>query len=416
MNISQQFSPPFKLIAPFFIVGISVYVASVLSLFSFDISTLHYLNNLTLAWVHVFLLGFMMMIIFGAMAQLVPVVLEVEHFEVGLYYAIYPLLLIGTLFMAVGFYGFPMLLPFGGTIVFIAFSIFLFETFLTIRKVKKLNFVIISILIANIFLLLGLIVGIVMALGYGGLMDLDLESLLISHVYLVLIGYVSITIMGVGFILVPMFWLSHGFSWRYAKIALVTLSLSVVLIVIGSLTYINLLNTLAYVLTIISFFLYAYNIYVIYKKRVRVEADIYFKSILFSSISLLVALILGIFYFITQKQEILLATFWIVFFGFITHIIIGHLYKIIPFLVWYERFSPYVGKKQVPMLADMVPVNSANMQFIFSSIGVLCVLVSILTGDEVIYKSGLSFLSMGAIFLFKDVLTMINFKGGLDVQ
>ncbi|WP_373072132.1 hypothetical protein [Sulfurimonas sp.] len=415
MNISQQFSPPFKLIAPFFIVGISVYVASVLSLFSFDIGTLHYLNNLTLAWVHVFLLGFMMMIIFGAMAQLVPVVLEVEHFAIELYYAVYPLLLIGTSLMAVGFYGFPVLLPFGGTIALIAFGIFLFETFLTIKKVKKMSFVIGSMIIANIFLLLGLIVGIVMALGYSGLMDVDLNGLLRSHVYLVLVGYVSITIMGIGLVLIPMFWLSHGFSWKYAKIALLTLSIAVILIFIGSLTCINTLNISAYGLTIISFSLYSYNIYVIYKKRVRVETDIYFKSILFSSISLFIALILGIFYFLTQKQEVLLATFWMVFLGFITHIIIGHLYKIIPFLVWYEKFSPYVGKKQVPMLADMIPVNSANMQFIFSSIGVLCVLISILTGNEVVYKSGLSFLSMGAIFLFKDVLSMISFKGGLDV-
>ena len=69
-----------------------------------------------------------MMIIFGAMAQLVPVVLEVGHFAVDLYYIIYPLLFIGTIFMAYGFLYSPTLLPYGGVIVLISLSIFIFET------------------------------------------------------------------------------------------------------------------------------------------------------------------------------------------------------------------------------------------------------------------------------------------------
>lgn len=88
MNISQQFAPPFKLIAPYFIIGVLTLTISTFLLFDIDISSAHSLNNSTLSWVHLFLLGFVMMIIFGAMAQLVPVVLEVGHFAVDLYYII----------------------------------------------------------------------------------------------------------------------------------------------------------------------------------------------------------------------------------------------------------------------------------------------------------------------------------------
>jgi hypothetical protein len=45
-----------------------------------------------------------MVIIFGAMAQLIPVVLEVGHEVVDLYYVILPLLVIGTIIMVIGFW------------------------------------------------------------------------------------------------------------------------------------------------------------------------------------------------------------------------------------------------------------------------------------------------------------------------
>ena len=91
MNISTGFAPEFRLIVPFFKIGVIVYLFCNLLLFKFNVQTLHNLDITVLSWVHLFLLGFVMMIILGAMAQLIPVVLEVEHFAVDLYYVIYPL-------------------------------------------------------------------------------------------------------------------------------------------------------------------------------------------------------------------------------------------------------------------------------------------------------------------------------------
>ncbi len=411
MNISTDFAPPFKLVSPFFIIGIFVYLFSVVLLFGFDPSSMHTLDSSILSWVHLFLLGFVMMIIFGAMAQLVPVVLEVGHFAVDLYYVIYPLLLIGTILMALGFYSYPLLLPFGGIIAFISFGIFLFETFLTIFKVKKLNFVITSVLIANIFLLLGLIIGIVMSLGYAGVLDVDIYSLLKTHVYMVLFGYVGITIMGMSLILLPMFWLSHNFSWIYVKTALVFISLGIVSVSFSSFSSSVLFEYLGYMLSLVALFLYFYQIYVIYKKRVRLENDVYFKSIFFSFSSLIICLLLGLIYLVFPSNRLLLGISWLAFAGFISYVIIGHLYKIVPFLVWFERFSPLVGKKKVPMLADMIPVKSANIQLFSSFIGIIIITIGIFFSSNDIYKTGVSFLLIGAVFLVKDIFYMINFKG-----
>ena len=410
MNISQQFAPPFKLISPYFYLGTLVFTCSVLLLFGIDLSNLHSLNSSTLAWIHLFLLGFVMMIILGTMAQLVPVVLEVGHFAVDLYYIIYPLLFIGLILIALGFNYYFILLPYGGVITFISFLIFLFETFLTIMKVKKLNFVITTVLLANIFLLFGLIFGIVLALGYSGTINIDIHTILKTHIYLVLIGYVGITIMGMSLVLLPMFWLSHNFSWKYVKIALSILCIGILFVVISSLSKSIVFEYLGFGFTLVALFLYFYQIFLIYKTRVRLELDIYFKSIVFGYLCLFVSLILGLVYIFNPNEKLLLTLSWFGIFGFLSFLIIGHLYKIIPFLVWYERFSPFVGKKKVPMLADMVPKKSANLQFIFLSFGVIIVGISLLSSSELIFKSGVSILSIGAIFLLKDVIFMIRFK------
>ncbi len=410
MAISQEFAPPFKLIAPYFIIGVIVYVFSVFFLFSFDITTISHLDSSVLSWIHFLLLGFVMMIIFGAMAQLVPVVLEVGHFAVELYYIIYPLLFIGTILMVGGFGFLPQLLPYGGVVVLISLMIFIFETFMTIKRVKKFNLVMTSVALANGFLFFGLIFGLIMALGYAGIVSVDISSFLKAHIYLVFVGYVGITIMGMSMVLIPMFWLSHSFSWKSVTYALWLISLGVVSISFSSIFDSIYLEYIGYILTLVALFLYFYQVFVIYKTRVRVENDIYLRSMVFSYITIFISLVMGVLYLFSESQTLLLAIGWLVIFGYITFIINGHLYKIVPFLVWFERFSPLVGKEEVPMLNDMLPNRSASLQFIFSASGVVLGFVSILIQNNELFHAGVSFLFMGSVFILKDLIYMIRFK------
>jgi len=410
MAVGTDFAPPFKLIAPYFIIGILSFAVSVLLLYGVDVTTLSQINTETIAWVHLFLLSFVMMIIFGAMAQLVPVVLEVGHFAVDLYYVIYPLLFSGSLMMAYGFLHSPALLPYGGIVVLISLLIFVFETFMTINKVKKFNTVMVSVVIANIFLFLGLIFGITMALGFAGTISVDIHALLKAHIYLVLFGYVGITIMGISMVLLPMFWLSHSFSWTPIKRALFSITTGVISVVLSALFEIEPLQYVGYILTFIALFFYIYQIYIIYATRVRLENDIYLHSLLFSYGSFFVAVILGIVYILTDHERLLLAAGYLTLMGFITFIIVGHLYKIVPFLVWYQRFSPLIGKQKVPMLADMVPAWSAKFGFGYNTLGVVISTIAILASSNLMFDVGVSFMFFGSIFVVKDIFYMINFK------
>jgi len=410
VKISQDFAPPFKLIAPFFIIGSFFYFFSSFYLFFFDVTTLSFSDPKVLAFVHLFLLGFVMMIIFGAMAQLVPVVLEVGHFGVELFYAIWPLLLIGSVLMVFGFLYSPALLPYGGVVVLISMMIFVGEIFLTIFKVEKLTLVMSSVLISNTFLFFGIIFGLLMALSYAGTLSLDIGALLKAHVYSVIAGYIIITIMGLSIVLVPMFTLSHSFSLKPLEIGMGLMSLAVVLVIISAFFNISWLSYIAYLTALSGMISYFYLIYIIYKTRPRKENDVYAISIVFSYVSMLVALALGVFYFITTKENYLLASSWLFFFGFFAFLITGHIYKIIPFLVWFEKFSPLVGKQKVPMLADMVPYKSSQAQFIFSATGVILMTLALLFGSNSLVGAGASFLVVGSLAFVRSVFYMINFK------
>ncbi|WP_310442537.1 hypothetical protein [Sulfurimonas sp.] len=409
-SISQDFAPPFKLIAPFFIIGSLFYLASVAYIFFISAQNISMLDTKILGFVHLFLLGFIMMTIFGAMAQLVPVVLEVGHFGVELFYAIWPLLSIGTIMMAFGFFSYPMLLPFGGVVVLISIMVFIMEIFLTIKKVKKFNLVMKSILLSNTFLFFGIIFGLVMALGYSGLIEVDINALLRSHVFLVVIGYVTITIMGLSVVLLPMFGLSHGFSTKPLEKAIVIVCLAVLLVVLSSFIKLAFLEYAGYMLATLGLFMYFYFVRTIYKTRARKEIDIYAKSLIFSYFSLIASLIFGIAYIIFGFEPLLLSSGWMIFFGFFSFAVTGHVYKIIPFLVWFEKFSPLVGKQKVPMLVDMLPKKSSSAQFVFCAAGVIVVAVAILLQNDALIKAGASFLFVGALAFVRSVFYMINYK------
>jgi len=355
-------------------------------------------------------LGFAMMIIFGAMAQLIPVVLGVGHWAVELFYIIWPLLLIGLFLMVFGFSVNSSFLPYGGTFVLISIGIFVLNVFVTLRKVETFSLVVKTVIFSNVFLLMGLIFGIVMALTFSGALSLNVIVLLKAHVYLIVGGYIGVSIMGLSLVLLPMFGLSHNFSKVPITVAFYMLSVGVICVALSCILNLNLIMSIGYILSITSFFIYFAQIVLIYKTRARKENDIWVKSMFFSYGSLIISLLLGFVYLLNPNDALIISSGWLFFTGFIGFIITGHLYKIIPFLVWFERFSPLVGKKKVPMLADMVPTKSATYHLIFTSVGVSICTIGLLFSHDTIFKIGASFLVIGAVYLTHGLFYMTGLK------
>jgi len=210
-QVSSDFAPPLKLISPFFKYGVIFYLLSMLALLFFEPS-FSYEQMSIAGWIHLFLLGFVMMVIFGAMAQLIPVVLEVGHVVVDVYYVIFPLLGIGASVMVAGFWLMPALLPYGGLLVLVSMIIFASENIATLKKTTIRTLTIDTVAWSNGYLLLGILTGFAIALGLSGDLGLNITLMLKAHVYAVIGGYVVLTIIGLSLILIPMFSLAHGFK------------------------------------------------------------------------------------------------------------------------------------------------------------------------------------------------------------
>lgn len=408
LAIGKDFAPPLKLISPYFTIGVTFYLLAMISLFTFS-ATFNHQEMAVAGWVHLFLLGFVMIIIFGAMAQLIPVVLEVGHAIVDLYYVILPLIGLGTIGMIIGFWLEPALLPYGGLLVLISMIIFAIEAFSTLKKAEINTLTVKTVAISNGFLLLGILTGFLIALGLSGVMAVDIDSMLKAHIYAVLGGFVLLTIMGFSLTLIPMFSLAHGFDETPIKRGFTLVALGAGLVFISALT-IEAVAWLGYLFTLIGVGLYLYQIYIIYKLTVRKELDVWAKSMMFGFGSLFLALIFALISFIPSLSDVWLHTsVWLFMVGFIGFLINGHLYKIVPFLVWFERFSPLVGKEKVPMLHEMYPKEQANMMFWYSAIGTVLGAIGLLFQNDYLFQSGAGFLIVGAIFLNLSMSKMLGY-------
>lgn len=407
-NISRDFAPPFSLIAPFFMVGVVFYFLSMAALFFLDGDVL-YSEMYTIAWVHLYLLGFVMMIIFGAMAQLVPVVIEVGHAAVDFFYIIWPMLAIGTMLMVAGFAFSASLLPFGGMVVLVSMLIFAADLFWTLKKGEHKSIVVSVMWTSNIFLLLGIVSGFIMALAFGGLIAVDPHQWLEAHVFAVFGGYVLLTIIGLSMVLLPMFGLSHGFNEKPVQITYKLIIAGVTSVMAGSLWELIYLEWFGIGATFVALCSYFYQIFLIAKTRARKENDVWVKSLVFAFFTLLLAMIFSIVYLSGGPEVWLMSAGWFLMAGFTGFLITSHLYKIIPFLVWFERYAPLVGKQKVPMLHEMVPKRQANAQMIFTASGVSLVGIALLVQNDALFYGGVSALVVGAAYLLYSVYTMMQY-------
>jgi hypothetical protein len=406
--VSSDFAPPLKLIAPFFKYGVIFYLLSMMGLLFFE-PTFSYAQMDVAGWVHLFLLGFVMMIIFGAMAQLIPVVLEVGHAIVDVYYIILPLLGIGVSVMVAGFWLMPSLLPYGGLMVLIAMIIFAMESIATLKKSELRTLTVKTVAWSNGYLLLGILTGFAIALGLAGELSIDVGMMLKAHVYAVLGGYVVLTIIGFSLILIPMFSLAHGFEEDHINRAFKLVITGVGVVFFGALFGVEALMWAGYLVTLAGVVFYMIQIYIIAKLTVRKEWDIWAKSMVFAFGTLGFAIVVGIVAFLTGKESFLHAAVWFLVLGFISSMITGHLYKIVPFLVWFERFAPLVGKEKVPMLHEMYPKENASMMFWFTAGGVILGGLGLMGESDLLFKAGASFLFVGAVFLYTSMQKMLSY-------
>ena len=405
MNVSPNFSPSVKLMKPYFLLSGFFYTLSMLWLFFLDPQA----DNLDfhiVGWVHLYMLGFVMLSIFSAMAQLGPIVVETKHANEKVFKYVWVFLTIGLIYMELGFYVKSSYLINGGVLVLIAMSIYAVEFLLILRDMKRKTSVTNAMKMSNFFLLFGILTGLVMAFGFNGLLEINPHDFLNIHTYSLVVGFVILFIMGISIILIPMFGYSKRISDNNFSKSFLTLSGGVIVMSLSPLFFTTYMQNIAYTLSIIAILLYFYQLKNMFTSRKRVVHDIWAKSMYVGYLSFITTFTLFCLYFFNANELLLKLAMWILLVGFFGFLIIGNFYKIVPFLVWFQVYSPLIEEKAVPMLHELTPQREVSLQWFYSTLGLLISSFGILLQNDKLFFGGVVLLAVGGL-IFLSVIHKI---------
>lgn len=408
MNISPDFSPPLRLIAPYFVIASLFYTVSMGMLLGLD-ANIRLDDFRLIGWVHAYMIGFVMMVMVGAMGQLSVVIAEVHHRYRGIFGWVWPLLSLGTMILIAGFYRDPSWLMIGGGMLFAALGLFAFNLFMTLTDAKRKTEVTQAMRWSNLFLLIGLAIGWEMAFGYGGMIEIDPSRWVMGHVFSIFGGYILLSIMGVSTILLPMFGACNRPGESEYKISFYAMALSAVLALSASIARLELLLHAALLVGAAALGLYLWSVYRIFTSRARHYADIWERSAAAAFIALIAAIMIGIYGYVQINTHFIMLSFWLLTAGFLGFLITAHLYKIVPFLVWFERFAPYVDERDVPMLHQLLPQKWASLQWMLSLVGVMLIGVAIGFGNTDALHIGALFMVLSGIVLIAIVIKVLSY-------
>ncbi len=340
-----------------------------------------------MALTHLAALGWITMTAMGAMFQLIPVVLEVPLWSERLGRVQFWVYLFGVLGFVGSLWSFRFnWAPLFAFILFLAFLQFLLNLGMTMVGVKRWDWTAYHIVASLLYLGATSFMGLLLALNLGtGFLGPQVLGFLKGHIYLAAWGWVSLLIVGVSYRLLPMFALSHGYREGAGKASFILGNLGVLGLFFGFtlgkgdrlwLPFFSILLFLAIIL-------YALQAFEILKaRRRRLDVSLYHSGA--AILYLLIAGLLGVLSSLGSFPvgfQFYYAYAYIGLMGWISLFIVGQMYKIIPFLAWFHKYSHKVGLEPVPIMKEMFSERLAMTQFYLMNLGILGTAFSFAAGS-----------------------------------
>jgi len=407
MNINPNFSPSIKVMGIYFLLSSFFYLLSMVLMFFLDFN-LDIKDFRLIGWVHLYMLGFVMMAIFASMAQLGSIVVETKHHNVDVFKYVWVFLVLGLLLMLFGFFVDISFLIYGGLLVLVAMAIYAVEFLLTLKGARRKTTITTAMKMSNLFLIIGIMTGLTMAFAFNGYLDINPHTLLNMHTFGLVVGFVVLLIMGISIILIPMFGYSKRVSDDEFKHSFFTLSVGVIVMMLSVFFETKLLQNIAYGITTLALVIYFFQLYKMAKSRKKVVHDIWAISMYVGFLSFIVASIIVVSYLFLNHEILLKVGMWIMLIGFFGFLIIGNFYKIIPFLIWFQIYSPLIEEQQVPMLHELLPKKLSNLQWVYSSLGLVASSMAIMLENQQLFLGGIVLLSVGGVLFFIIILKILR--------
>ncbi|HWV38044.1 MAG TPA: hypothetical protein VN033_06160 [Vulgatibacter sp.] len=315
------------------------------------------------AVVHLFVLGWLVLSIFGALCQFLPVAIGRQVRWQALAGISFVAQVAGVVAFATGLATSQRgVLYLGASLLTVAFTTFAANLVATLAGARDRALTFWALAGSSLFLVATPAFGFALAMNLHG--DVQLASrfaTVATHAHVALVGFVMLVIVGVAHRLLPMFLLSHGASEKPAWIAVALLFLgALVLSMPASLGSPRVLAASALTAGgLVAFFVQA-TLFFKHRKRRAIDPGMRLAAIGIAGMG--VALVLAPFALSAGvSNPRLLATYFVVLIGAIGVFVAGHYFKIVPFIVWYHRFGPLVGKQKVPKVSELYSERAATI-------------------------------------------------------
>lgn len=312
-----------------------------------------------LAATHSLTLGFITMIMLGALQQVLPVVigspLPAPRFVAWFSHLA---LITGTLLLSGGFIlNNPTLLTIAWPLLGLCIAVFISATLISLARAAAHNASRTAIFLAILALIGTAILGMVLARGYATGLFLDYPRLAAAHISLALGGWVLLLIIGVAYQVVPMFQLTPNYpNWMMRGLApaiFVFILASPVLALLNvDCRWIEIVFEILFWASIACF---AVTTLLLQKDRKRMIPDatlIFFRLGMISLLS--IALLAITAQNITNNELIKITGILLFLLGFAMSLILGMLYKIVPFLIWFHLFRGG-SFHTIPNMKEIIP-------------------------------------------------------------
>lgn len=419
-NSSIVKTTSYKVVLPFYLyAAISFIVASIFLLLSSNTFLAHYFQPHILAITHIMALGWGTMIILGASHQLVPVLIEGELYSYKLAHLSFILSAIGIPLLVYGFYVFDMGTPakWGGRLVLLSILCYLINIGYSISKNKKENVHAVYVFTSVIWLFITVSLGLALVYNftYNFLPQNSLHYLPL-HVHTGILGWFLLLVIGVASRLIPMFLIS-----KYTNPTILWIILWLINTALISFIIIFFYLPLSYTLipdfllfaAIVLFIYYCYNAY---KQRIRKQVDEQVKLSLLSTVLMLLPILLLfiiIILFINSSAENyqpMVAYGFMIFFGWITAIILGMTFKTLPFIVWNKIYHQRSNKGKTPNPKDLFSNTIFKIMSIAYILGIVIFLLGLVFENAILLKFGAFFILVTSILYNWNVLKIVYHK------
>jgi hypothetical protein len=405
-------APPLAIPSGFFLTaGVAAVVAGALMTAVGPLALTHAYLPPTLALTHLGTLGFLTMVMMGALYQMIPVVAGVPVPWVRSAHVVHVLFTLALASLVWGLArgpGWTLWVAIGGLTA--ALVLFLGPVGVALMRAPSRTGTVWGMRLALLALVGVAGLGLWMALGQATLrVPVFRSAWVTTHLALGVLGWVGGLIAAVSWQVVPMFYLSPDFSKRTSQtvLALLVVGLLAPLVCLAAVStgWTTWSPTRLVALSALPAAIAVWGVHPVLvlralrnRRRRRTDGSIRYWFVGLSTALLLLPAAAAAVFLDAPRWPLLLG--WLALWGWAAVVVHGMLTRIVPFLVWFHRFSPLAGLVRVPSVTQLLPDRRIRVGLWVHVASVLMGCAAILLGTDVLVRlTGLLVGSTGIVLL-----------------